>query len=81
MMYSDDPASSVSEEEVSLAKKILALKEQYYGKNFEAVPVKDKVYFVSENASAKKYILNLSDKDYECSRCNAKVRKHSFIEL
>ena len=79
MMYSDDPASSSSKEEIELAKKILDLKKQLYGKKYEALSVKDKVYSVREIGGSKKFILNLSDEKY--LHGDKLIRHHSFMDM
>ncbi|MCR5613569.1 glycoside hydrolase family 36 protein, partial [Treponema sp.] len=67
LMYSDDPASSSSPEEVKLAKEILAIKDEL--KNIQpcATLIEKRAYLITDEAESKesakkKFILNLSDK-------------------
>lgn len=81
MMYSDDPETSSSQEEIKLAEKILKLKKEFCGKEFEAIAIKKNVYKVNSISQNKSYILNIADKDYLIKDKSFVVRKHSAIEL
>ncbi len=77
LMYSDDPAVSCGEEEVSIAREILDLRKKYSGIHFSATPLTRDVFeIVSED---KKHLgcLNLSEKEFRYKEKT--VKKHSGI--